>query len=170
MLIENYIKRLTNTAPPVDLDHLKAFELIIGASLPDDYRKFLLATNGGIGHFSTPFSRMNRPGRGKYRVRSWAGLRLEPKYLSLWFLRGAFQSLELRIPLQLLPIGFDPGDGVFCIGLTDEYRGKMYYFYSEEEGIPASIGDDLSIDELENLTLIAPSFAEMISYLKVERQ
>jgi hypothetical protein len=65
MTIDEFIALMKDIDPPAPADQVAAFESTIGGRLPDDYREFLIRTNGG-----------NIPGWYRFKgptpdVRSW---------------------------------------------------------------------------------------------------
>jgi hypothetical protein len=55
MTLDEFIDLIDNTLPPAPEDELAAFESRLGGRLPDDYRDFLVRTNGGVARDSYRF-------------------------------------------------------------------------------------------------------------------
>jgi hypothetical protein len=146
--------------PPPSQAQVEAFELEIGASLPDDYRRFLLRCNGGNVDWYQ-FEGLNPEGRSWTAVVSHVGgLREEPD-LSLRFARGCYQGHELQIPRTLLWIMGDPGGNAICIGLTGEYRGRVYFWIHDEQPDPQEW--DGEVETASNVILLANSFTDFVA-------
>ena len=139
-------------ASPADV---AAFEAEIGATLPDDYRQFLLRSNGGsLGD--------------KYELEeayviigSVGGFR---EGYSLRSARGCYQGSPVRIPCTLLWIMDDPGGNAICLGLTGEHRGKVYFWDHDEEPYPDEW--DGQVETAGNIRLLANSFTEFVAGLR----
>lgn len=123
----------------LSIDRLADFETSLGTRLPDDYRRYLLAHNGGV---PTPNS-FRLPDGGGSSVSSMYGLHDGPDHTRLDLVRGDYAD---RIPVWLLPIGNDPGGNELCIDLSEPGRGRIF-FWDHETG---------------ELQIVAESFAAFI--------
>jgi hypothetical protein len=139
---------------PASPDEVAAFEAEIGATLPDDYRQFLLRSNGGsLGD--------------KYEVveqyvviGSVGGFR---EGYSLRSARACYQGTPVRIPRALVWIMDDPGGNAICLGLTGEHRGKVYFWDHDEEPYPPEW--DGQVETAGNIQLLANSFTKFVASL-----
>jgi cell wall assembly regulator SMI1 len=133
----------------LDRSRLRAFEAQIGATLPEDYRAFLIAYNGGAvsrTHFHISEA------EGDSTLASFYGLHDGPTWARL---DAAFADYRGRIPAWLLPIAADEGGNAICLGLTGEDRGRIYFWDHECEGAAPDIA----------VTRIAPSFRVFCDHL-----
>ncbi|WP_457649305.1 SMI1/KNR4 family protein [Profundibacter sp.] len=80
--------------------------------------------------------------------------------LSLDFYIGAFSN---RVPSDCIPIAYDSGGNVFCIGLKGENRGAVYYcdreFEYDEE-------DETEETRAQKFTKVSNSFSDFLSRLE----
>jgi len=100
---------------PFSNDEVVSIEQQVGATLPADYRGFLLAYGGST--FSCEVD--CRPTEG-------------PLYFG-WFydfenLSIALENLRETLPGSLLPIGDDAGDIVFCLGVKGNDSGRVFVY------------------------------------------
>jgi hypothetical protein len=144
---------------PPSQEEIEAFEAEIGATLPEDYRQFLLRSNGG----NVDWHQFKGPTPGG---RPWTavvshvgGLRDEPD-LSLRAARGCYQGSELQIPRALLWIMGDPGGNGICLGLTEPYRGRVYFWIHDEQPDPQEW--DGEVETAGNVILLANSFTDFV--------
>jgi hypothetical protein len=149
--------------PPPSQDEIAAFEAEIGTRLPEDYRQFLMRTNGGYidwYEFEGP-----TPEHGSWTtvVSRVGGLRKETD-LSLRFARSCYQGGELRIPRALLWIMGDPGGNGICIGLTEKHRGRVYFWIHDEQ--PDLQDWDGEVETAGNVIRLANSFTEFVAGIR----
>ncbi len=145
---------------PVTEERLLQFEAKIGATLPLDYRTFLLEQNGG-----RPDVAAFRFGTNVYQdscvdyfyaLYSGESLRLDSAY-------DNFREWQ-RTPPDLIPIACDPGSSQICLGIAGSNRGKVLFWDYEhepeaEEGEPRNY---------ENVFHVANSFTEFLRQLSLK--
>jgi hypothetical protein len=152
---------LQMTAPPAPESRLREFETSLGCALPDDYRAFLAATNGGYCGGSLWFHGPTPDGSpADAGVHHVGGFRKE-NYLSLTTARALYGP---RIPRELLWIMDDPLGNAICLGLTGRHRGRVYFWDHECEPDPDAW--DGSADTAGNVTLLADSFTDFVAGLR----
>jgi len=125
------------------------FEKVNGIRLPDDYRDFLLETNGG---------RPN-PNRNKMPdtiVTYVLGMHNGDYYASLYKHIDMFKG---RLPLSTFPIATDPFGNLFIMSLHSEGHGHIYFW--DHEGEP-EYQDGHYVD---NCTFVAYSFSDFLNNL-----
>jgi len=135
---------------PITEREIIAFEKQISFELPEDYRSFLLMSNGGglrgyrfyVDYLETEFSTDVFYGLGL----------VDGLNLSYWI--GEYHD---EIPEKTVLIGGDPG-GIHLIYIT-QGEDKGIYIWDHAHMIPAS-------DEEGNTYFIAESFEEFIKSLK----
>lgn len=106
---------------PLDEARLIAFEAEFGATLPEEYRAFLLKHNGG------------RPVPANFRlsgddasdVHQLYGLHDGPNYARLDAVTGVWRA---RLPEDLLPVGADSFGNQITIGMRGGRRGQVYFW------------------------------------------
>jgi hypothetical protein len=141
--------RESNAYGPLSAFRLTAFEDRLGFTLPDEYRDFLLAHNGG-----TPVpATFSSEREGEDRVESLYGLHDGPDHLRLDEMWDIYRR---RLPRGLLPIGADPFGNALCIALSGPHRGRIYFWDHEYE--PQD-------DPFEALTPLADGFAMFLGSL-----
>jgi len=132
-------------------EELEDYEKSLGTSLPTDYREFLILHNGGTPEkYLVCRSGSNEPSE------VWndsLGLHNGPTYCRLDI---ATKDLKEYLPKDIIPFATDPGGNSFCIGISGEYRGKIYFWDHEQAQ------DQDSISEL------ASSFTEFVANLVSE--
>ena len=137
---------------PIQAAELQALEQQLGATLPADYREFLLAHNGGCpdpycfplpGHEADDCGILNQ------------FLGIEPEtdrdLLTVW------QRYQQRVPANLIPIAWDPGGNLICLAMDAADRGKVYFWDHEAECNPGEMPG------YDNLLLISDSFATFLN-------
>jgi len=154
---------LTDSGPDVTESHIKQFEALIGATLPSDYRDFLLTTNGGIPYPSAVaipdcnelvgvdlFLALNSP--VKTASLEWCYDRADDK-----FSVTANGETEVELSEHFLSIGRDPGGAYFCIKLHAPVAGTNWYY--ENSGFLERFFDDV------NTVKVSDSFSNLLESL-----
>jgi hypothetical protein len=116
--------------PPLEEVHLKSFEEALGCRLPDDYREFMVALNGGrvqveqsirlpetgeeVG-FVNFFNLTEESGRGSVH-REWEHTQQHPEWGMPWALR----------------IADDGGTGFFLLAFRGELKGSVFFAWKED--------------------------------------
>ena len=164
MTIDELIPMIEKRSPPAPEQAILRFEAEIGARLPEDYRRFLSAGNGGYLGGRLWFTHSGLTGRhahvGLHHV---GGFRTE-SHFSLDSARATYQSPdEVRIPLDFVWIMDDPFGNAYCIGLSGGHRGHIYFWDHEEEPDPDEW--DGSIEGAGNLLHLADSFEDFVAGL-----
>jgi hypothetical protein len=160
----NIIPHVTKASP----DELARFENLIGASLPDDYRAFMLDKNGGRPDFSND--------RDIWFPVQWNGQKFAAQYQgslleSLGSLDAEDRSSLFRkylhthvnmklIPADTISIGA-AADGAVLLGIGDENRGKIF-FWAQAYMSP----DDDAVPNYDNVGLVAPDFTTFLKSLR----
>ena len=139
--------------PPTTEGAICDYEATIGFKLPDDYREFLLKTNGG-----------QQPEPECFRVETG-----EVSAVSVLFpianssdyydLRAHFDHQKDELPRGVIPIGKDIGGNTICLALEGEERGSVLFMDHEAETGPHKDGWD-------NLYFCARSFSEFFNGLR----
>jgi hypothetical protein len=137
---------LTIHTPPVDEPRVLALESRFGSRLPEDYREFLLAFNGGK-PVPACFQFTSKSGRTSDSVVNWF---LSLSHEEMLNIEAVLGWLDSRIPPDVVPIAIDPFGNFILLGLRGDVRGKVYFWDHDRE--PERQPDWSNID------LIADSF------------
>ncbi|MEO8361909.1 MAG: SMI1/KNR4 family protein [Vicinamibacteria bacterium] len=152
-------------SPSAHEDRVHRFEELIGATLPGDYRRFLIACNGGYLGGSLWYTRPGLSGRHAHVGINHIGGFRDESHFSLESARASYQDPEeLRIPLELLWIMDDPFGNAFCLGIEGPSRGRVYFWDHEEEPDPDEW--DGSVENAGNLLRLADSFEAFVEGLR----
>lgn len=131
---------------------LEQFESLVGQTLPDGFRAYLLAHNGGM------------PGG----VNLWLPGESEPsaEILHAYGLHHGPEAFQLEKQLDwhrqhmmkgLIPFASDGGGNQFCIGTTGKHCGKVFLWDHETEDCPI---------HWRNFEAVANSFAKFLTFLR----
>lgn len=164
MTIDELIAVVSDKLPPAPEDEVQAFEADLGATFPDDYRKFLIKCNGGhLGGkywFRGPTPTGESADAGVHHI---GGFREEDLY-SLRLSRDNLQRVEQHIPRSLIWIMDDPFGNAICLGITGAHRGRIYFWDHENEPDPDEW--DGEVETADNVQLLANSFTEFVAGLQ----
>lgn len=132
---------------------ISTIETIYDVTLPPTYKEFLL-------HYGGSFIKEDR----MYQPIEKSPITHKDGFNSISFFYGitndsfsiekAIQDYLEKIGTGVMPIADAYGGDLICLGLKEEYRDKIYYWYHEEE----TIGEDGK----ELFYLIANNFEEFI--------
>jgi hypothetical protein len=150
----------SSKTPPPSPDQVEAFEAEIGTRLPDDYRQFLLRSNGGKINWHE-FQGPTPEGQEWNTVIDQVGGLRDERDLSLRLARRIYQGRDLQIPRALLWIMGDPGGNAMCLGLTGKYRGRVYFWIHDEQPSPEEW--DGEVETAGNVILLANSFIDFVA-------
>jgi hypothetical protein len=138
--------------PLVDESAVASLEVSLGHSLPSEYRRFLLTSNGG-----EPVNAVFRiPNAGKSygdsAVRYFFSIADKPTFS----LRHKYEiySGARRLPRNMLPIATDAGGNLVLMALSGERVGQIFFWNHEIEGLVENPASE------EHLAFVASSFAE----------
>jgi len=109
-------------AKPLTEKRLSNFERELGATLPIEYRQFLLKFNGGS-PFPDTVEIKGMP-ESPTDVLEFFGVDAFDESSDLMWNKDTFSD---RVPAQMLPIACDSGGGLFCLLLAGEDSGKVFY-------------------------------------------
>jgi len=138
-------------------EEIARFEARKEIALPDEYRRFLLKSNGG------------RPVPDSIDVPGWAHKATGvDRFFGLH--SGRHSNLEKecdfwadRLPSEVIPIAFDQVGNVICLGITGERRGKLYLWDHEDEF------DEHGVEgrqDYGNMYFLADTLGEFLGKLK----
>jgi hypothetical protein len=166
MTIDELIAQINDRGRPAAEEEIRQFEAEIGTTLPEDYRRFLAACNGGSLGGRLWYKARTPGGRGQDTGLHHVGGFRQESHFSLRSSRACYQGEDedLRIPRDLLWIMDDPFGNAICLGLGGPYRGQVYFWDHEEEPDPDEW--DGSVAGAENVTLLAASFTDFAAGLR----
>jgi len=128
------------------------FERELAATLPEDYREFLIKNNcvrTNPNHFF--ISRK----QGGSLVQYFLGLCDNQRWYSL---RYFLEDYNQEVPSNLLPIAPDGGGNLICISIKGEDYGKVYFWDRDD-------ADFRGNPTYENLHLLADDFATFLTQI-----
>jgi hypothetical protein len=151
----NPIEMLVNSGAPLTEQEIIDLETELHHSLPIDYAEFLRNYNGGTPH------------RNIFPIRGYS--LYDEGVLAFFFgtKRGettdvltVFRMSENRVPQELLPIGADVFGNLICLTVAGPNRGKVYWWFHEEEA------DEKEPPTYDNIYFVANSFTDLLNSLR----
>lgn len=145
---------ITPTHAPLSEEVIAQFEGRFSISLPDSYRHFLLAHNGGKPipkRFDTEDGKVGSMVARFFPMFDDEDDALEDEYTDI--------TLEGVIPKNLMPIAIDPAENRILLSIGGNDRGAVYYWSWDEEPDPATCS-------YRYMRRIAASFDGFLSRLK----
>ncbi len=142
---------VTGSATPLSEADLQALESRLAFPLPNEYRQFLLAHNGGrLNPAEFHFKNQTGPYTDScvdsfYAVYDGDHNNFEKIYL--------FCKAEGLFPPHIIPIADDPGGNIICLSVSGPDMNSVYFW--DHEGID-------EYGKQANLHLIADSFSEFL--------
>ncbi|MBK9258449.1 MAG: SMI1/KNR4 family protein [Polyangiaceae bacterium] len=148
--------KVKNPYGPTTREEIQRFEARWKVKLPDDYKLFLLESNGGA------------PTPRTFHVPRW-----EHEGSALDFFYGihdrenssldeACEAYTDRIPADLIPIAADAFGNNVCIGWKGKRRGKIYFWDHEDE----LDENGLCRQDYRNVFLVANRLQEFLDKLE----
>jgi hypothetical protein len=144
--------KIVSILPSSDDQKIRTFLRSVAGDLPEDYVRFIAATNGG------------KPEPGWLEVPRWGGIAVRYFY---GFGGGTVQSLEWalkvydgRIPKGYMPIAAEGAGNQILLCHEAHNYGQCFLWDHEQES------NDGEIPSLENLHLISSSFEGLMSSFK----
>jgi cell wall assembly regulator SMI1 len=115
------IPRIIRSGPPVTEAKLAQLEKQIGATLPQQYREFLLQNNGG------------RPVPNTFRDEKRTFSSDVEKFFGVgttgqsWDLLAQLQQSREELPAELMPVARDEEGNIVCLVIKGSSKGKIYF-------------------------------------------
>jgi len=150
-----YTSNKNNRIEERDIDKL---ERKLNKKLPDEYRKFLLLYNGG-----TPIRNLftRNLELGCLVVNDLHGINAEHKYNDLYHMIDVYDG---RIPSNFIPIGGDPGGNVFCLCISEDFYGKVYFWdHNNEDDSDEKVNKHASLTN--NMYFLSDDFNSFVNRL-----
>ncbi|WDQ16158.1 SMI1/KNR4 family protein [Rhodopirellula sp. P2] len=132
--------KLRDHFAPTTEAELAKLEKHIGHSLPNDYRDFLLKTNGGVFHDYVVI--------GDAGVKDVSAVNAGQEWADL---KWNFDVTRDWIPSNLLPVASAPGGDVFAMKLDMPDAGRIYFLYHDME------------NDFGDLPTVAQSFTDFLN-------
>lgn len=145
----------TRVGPPLSEADIASFEQQIGGTLPDDYRDFLVTTNGGVPEVRF----VNDPVRELVGVEGFFSVGEVQGELSM---SDALATWGGRYPNDMLPLALCGGSNLLLLTLGGQSTNPVYYWEHDGE---ANEGEPARTD---NLTQLATSFSGLLESLHDE--
>jgi hypothetical protein len=121
MAIENLIS-MESHGPPITEADVFRFEEKLGCRLPDDYREFLLAFNGGQTSLKQVVFSI---GTDETILNSFYGLGDPTGDIE----EGQYDQTDgFGFPPELLVIGYDDGGSSVCLVIHGDRRGEVWFY------------------------------------------
>lgn len=126
-----------NTGSQISQGDISEFENKYEVSLPQEYKDFLLQTNGGRPEPDFfPFSDDGFVVTWFYNLKNGKHL-LELTLELLWI-------AEQIVPRTLIPIARDQGGDLVCISLNEEEYGKIYMWFGSTDSDPVFLAESFT--------------------------
>ncbi len=123
------IREIQSPGKPLAEEDVAELERLIGRRLPDDYRAFLLANNGGMPvPDAFPIHGFPEEDEGEIQVFFGIGREVESSDLS-WNVN----TFKERVPPNLLPIACNSGGDLICLSVSGDDVGAGLFWDSTDE-------------------------------------
>jgi hypothetical protein len=124
------LEELIDLGPKLRASEIGAFEKLIASTLPEDYRHFLLRTNGGEPNDEQGWFKMKTRAPRKWsRVRFFFGLRRNDT--ELWLLEPAWREFHNRVDAHTIPIATDVYGNLILLVVNGGKRNQVYFWSHE---------------------------------------
>lgn len=111
---------------PAEESVIQEVETELGATLPEEYRAFLLDGDGGVLTQPCMIKRTYYFALGEF-FSAGDGGPCDQSIMDVW---GSYVG---RMPDEFIPVVGDAAGNMFCIGISGEYRGQIYAWDQEFE-------------------------------------
>ncbi len=149
---------MARSGSAVTEDEVRAFEAKLGATLPDDYRTFLLEVNGG----RTAKSHRTFPVDGDASILNSLVSLNDPD--DARDLAERNKLIRDDLPPDLLLVGSDDGGARICLCIRGPHRGEVWYFDTNDARAEGANPRVLWHDR-RDLAKLADSFRTFMSSL-----
>jgi hypothetical protein len=146
--------QIREQGPALSETKVTELERNLRAQLPESYRRFLLANNGGRPRPDT----VDVPGVGPTDVQTIFGI---GRAIASSGLEENRKTYAGRIPNALLPVACDSGGGLFCVALIGEDRGKIFF---------CDLYGWFGVEPSSKPNLVAPDFDSFLARLREPEQ
>ncbi len=147
---------MTEPQPPAKEQALRSLESQIGASLPVDYRRFVLKHNGGWSHaYCMDYREKGYAKRQRFSVYHWLHCGLLKGRTSLLSVEAVLRNMSGELPEKAVPFAIEDQGDPLLLMLEPSRYGSVYFFSSRVVS--------------GNLIKLAKSFTGFINGLKLDR-
>ena len=122
----------------INEEDLLSLESELNIKLPDSYKELMLENNGGVP--------LKNYFKGEYGIASFHPIKIEPNDL-----KSVFESFKDLLPSTLLAFADDMGGNSYCIDISEENNGKVYFIDWDEPDDPEFLANSFE-EFLEGLT------------------
>ncbi|MEY8747004.1 SMI1/KNR4 family protein [Paenibacillus tundrae] len=139
---------------PITLEEINEFQQKLNLRFPEQYKNFLLESNGGDPSPSM-FKISDEQGEGVLNIFYGIGdmySNLE-EYIDIY---------EGRLPSGFIPIGNDPSGNVICLGLSEKYYSNIFFWDHEQESD--------NPDDMSNMSFLANDLNEFLNSLYDDKE
>lgn len=180
MVLDKLLQRVGGLRPivgdgflPLSASELADVEELIGTTLPDTYRAFLLCYGASAFRRLVQFRSIvplppHISRNGTDYIDALYGM--EPETYNL---KKSIRIFKGRMPGSVIPIGSNGGGNQICLGVSGEERGKVFYWdrhneFDEEEYLEDH--EPPVPPELlhQNVHLVADSFEDFLQRLEID--
>jgi len=140
--------RIQDSFDPIGPSDLLQFEQELNATLPDDYKRFLLKWNGCYFQDEVRYPYLEPCPYGEYGiVECFCGLNTGYDSADL---RRQLKVWGERLGTDVIPIGDDIFSDQICLSITGRYYGKVYFWHRDDE-LRVLVGNTFSqfLDNIE---------------------
>jgi hypothetical protein len=155
---------MTRDFPLITPAEIERFEKTHRLRLPEQYKQFLLAQNGGVPAQRVLISKVTETEGQEFVVRRLLPLSPESKvgFENLESFFQTYKGREPRMPREMLPIASDPFGNLFCIQTRGDGAGRVYFWSHDDEFDEEIEGSTL----YSNLRFLANDFDQFINSLQ----
>jgi hypothetical protein len=154
---------MTERGPQVTEASVAAFEKLLRATLPDDYREFLLRVNGGqtaLSHCN--FTVLLHKRKDETSLNSLNSLDDPDDRFNL---AVRWRSSRHRLPSEVIPAGYDDFGGIVGVVVAGPHRGQVWFL---DGYCPRPEGSNPRVDwfDRRDVCKLADSFREFMQGLR----
>ncbi|WP_141732404.1 SMI1/KNR4 family protein [Oligoflexus tunisiensis] len=159
-MLKNKLSKEWGSCTPQELE---SFERNIGFRFPDDYRAFILESNGGTLDSAMVFKCDNKGRMIEEGIETFYGLGA-PNWADIQRAYQTYHINQRRMPDYLIAIGSDAGGNQIAMLLNNLAFGYVVYWDHENE-VDFDDPEDAK-NPLRNCSLIAKSFTDFVAMLQ----
>ncbi|RKZ51183.1 MAG: hypothetical protein DRR16_14765 [Candidatus Parabeggiatoa sp. nov. 3] len=138
------------------IKEIEEFEFLIGSTLPDEYKKFLLKHNGGRPKLNMSFKFKEPVQNWDQSMLGWFYSLGDDEYCNL---EEEFKVWRDYLLNDMLIIANNPGGAFVILGILGDKRGKVYFWSQDFE----DVDDEYEI--CHTFALVADSFNDFLNSL-----
>ncbi len=151
--------KIENAKKSLTAEGLQKAEEVIGVTLPEEYKRFLMMHNGGYPEPADFEILWKENGEVKERMISNISWFMAIYDGDASNLLKKFESLKGRIPEDTIAIAIDPGGNYIVLGITGQNKGKVFFWMLDYEDHTGETANE------SNVGFVANSFNEFFDSL-----